>query len=215
LHAPRARLTARILDVELLHCRRCGGGKQLIAFITERAVIVHILDHLGELERAPRMATIGGIHGDGNLTRQQDLWTGRSRYPDLPVDVMPDFENQNQDLVRQTRTPDALLFEHASMRAPACETSQALGDIWVEPTHGGAFDRWDQSAVALKDRALCLHTGNRPCLICRVLTPIRSPCCPATVTRSRPLLAVKHECSASHFGRPCWAWLGRRLRSWL
>jgi hypothetical protein len=71
---------------------------QLIAFITARAVIVRILDHLGELERAPRMAPIRGPPGDGNMTRQEDLWTSRSRHPDQPGDVMPDYENQNQDL---------------------------------------------------------------------------------------------------------------------
>ena len=72
---------------------------QLIAFITERAVIVRILDHLGEPSRAPRMAPIRGPPGDGTMSRQEDLWTGRSRHPDPPVDVMPDYENQNQDLV--------------------------------------------------------------------------------------------------------------------
>ena len=44
------------------------------------------------------MAPIRGPPGDGNMTRQKDLWTGRSRHPD-PVDVMPDNKNQNQDLV--------------------------------------------------------------------------------------------------------------------
>ena len=49
-----ARLIARIYEVDPLRCRRCGGSMQLIAFITERAVIVRILDHLGELKpRAP------------------------------------------------------------------------------------------------------------------------------------------------------------------
>ena len=72
---------------------------QLIAFITERAVIVRILDCLGEPSRAPRMVPIRGPPSDGNMTRQDDLWTGRSRHPDAAVDVMPDYENQNQDLV--------------------------------------------------------------------------------------------------------------------
>ena len=72
---------------------------QLIGFITERAVIVRILDHLGEPGRAPRMAPIRGPPGYGATTRQQDLRTARSRHPDPPVDVMPDYENQNQDLV--------------------------------------------------------------------------------------------------------------------
>ena len=94
-----ARLIARIYEVDPLRCRRCGGSMQLIAFITERAVIVRILDHLGEPSRAPRMAPIRGPPGDGTMSRQEDLWTGRSRHPDPPVDVMPDYENQNQDLV--------------------------------------------------------------------------------------------------------------------
>ncbi len=94
-----ARLIARIYEVDPLGCRRCGGSMQLIGFITERAVIVRILDHLGEPNRAPRMAPIRGPPDDGNMTRQEDLWTGRSRHPDPLTDVMPDYENQNQDLV--------------------------------------------------------------------------------------------------------------------
>ena len=94
-----ARLIARIYEVNPLRCRRCGGSMQLIAFITERSVIVRILDHLGVPSRAPRMAPIRGPPGDGNTTRQEDLWTGRLRHPDPPADVMPDYENQNQDLV--------------------------------------------------------------------------------------------------------------------
>lgn len=94
-----ARLIARIYEVDPLRCRRCGRNMQIIAFITERAVIVRILDHLGEPSRAPLMAPIRGPPGDGNMTRQEDLWTGGLRHPDPPVDVMPDYENQNQDLV--------------------------------------------------------------------------------------------------------------------
>lgn len=86
-----------------MRCRHCAGSMQLIALITERAVIARILDHLGEPSRAPRMAPIRGPPGDGNMTRQEDFWTGRSRQPDPPVDppfdVMPDYEDQNQDLV--------------------------------------------------------------------------------------------------------------------
>jgi len=72
---------------------------QLIAFITECAVIVRILDHLSEPRRAPRMAPIRGSPSDGNMTRQEDFWAGRSRQPDPPVVVMPDYENHNHDLV--------------------------------------------------------------------------------------------------------------------
>jgi hypothetical protein len=94
-----ARLIARIYEVDPLRCRRCGGNMQIIAFITERAVIVRILDHIGEPSRAPLMAPIRGPPGDGSMTRQEALRTGRSRHPDPPVDVMPEYENQNQDLV--------------------------------------------------------------------------------------------------------------------
>ena len=45
------------------------------------------------------MAPIRGPPGDGNMTRQEDLWTGRSRHPDPPADVMPDYENQSQEMV--------------------------------------------------------------------------------------------------------------------
>jgi len=72
---------------------------QLIAFITERAVIVRILDHLGEPNRAPRMAPIRGPPGDGAMQQRGDFTAGRSHHTDPPVDVMPDYENQNQELV--------------------------------------------------------------------------------------------------------------------
>ena len=45
-----ARLIARIYEVDPLRCRRGGSSMLLIAFITERAVIVRILDQLGELK---------------------------------------------------------------------------------------------------------------------------------------------------------------------
>jgi len=72
---------------------------QLIAFITERAVNVRILEHLGEPSRAPRIAPIRGPPGDGAMQQRDDLWTRRSQHSDPPVDVMPDYENQNQDMV--------------------------------------------------------------------------------------------------------------------
>lgn len=46
------RLIARIYEVDPLRCRHCGGTMQLIAFIVESAVIVRLLDHLGEPSRA-------------------------------------------------------------------------------------------------------------------------------------------------------------------
>lgn len=94
-----ARLIARIYEVDPLRCRRCGGSMQLIAFITERRVIVRILDHIGELKRAPRMAPIRGPPSVDAMQQRDDLCTRRSLNVDPPVDVMPDYENQSQDTV--------------------------------------------------------------------------------------------------------------------
>ena len=69
-----------------------------IAFIVERAAIVRLLDHLGEPSRMPRRAPIrgppcAGEWGDGN-----DIGDCTSLVLDPPVDVMPDYENQRQDV---------------------------------------------------------------------------------------------------------------------
>jgi len=50
---------------------------RLIAFITEGAVIVRILDHLGEPSRAQRMAPIRGPP-HGAMQQRDDLDTRRS-----------------------------------------------------------------------------------------------------------------------------------------
>ena len=93
-----ARLIARIYEVDPLRCRRCGGPMQLIAFIAERVVIARILKHIGEPSRAPRMAPIRGPPDTDAMQQRDDLWTRRSHHPDAPVDAMPDYENQSQDL---------------------------------------------------------------------------------------------------------------------
>ena len=72
---------------------------QLIAFITERTVIVRMLDHIGEISRAPRMAPIRGPPSVGAMQQRDDRGTRRSVHLDPSVEVMPDYENQNQDLV--------------------------------------------------------------------------------------------------------------------
>ncbi len=77
-------------EVDPLRCRRCGGGMQWIAFITERAVIVRVLDHIGEPSRAPRITPIRGPLGRREVTQRDDLGTRRPRHHDPPVDVMPD-----------------------------------------------------------------------------------------------------------------------------
>ena len=72
------------------------------AFITERAVIVRIPEHIGEPSRAPRMAPIRGPPSDDAMQLRDELWTRRSHHPDppdAPVDGMPDYENQSQEMV--------------------------------------------------------------------------------------------------------------------
>ena len=70
----------------------------LIAFIALRPVIVRILDHIGEPSRAPRMAPIRGPPGMRAVQQRDDLSARGPLHLDPPVDVMPDYENQNQDV---------------------------------------------------------------------------------------------------------------------
>ena len=71
---------------------------QLITFIVESAVIVRILDHLGEPSRALRMAPIRGP------PRADDYWGDWGAVdcdndsPDPARQVMPDDESQRQDM---------------------------------------------------------------------------------------------------------------------
>jgi len=48
-----------------------------------------------------QFSTTAPIRGppQGAMQQRDDLDTRRSRHLDPPVDVMPDYENQNQDLV--------------------------------------------------------------------------------------------------------------------
>ena len=71
---------------------------QLIAFIVESAVIVRLLDHLGEPSRALPMAPIRGP------PRADDCWDwiadsdNEATTPNPASQVMPDYESQRQDL---------------------------------------------------------------------------------------------------------------------
>ena len=77
----------------------CGGAMQLTTFIVESAVIVRILDHLGEPSRALRRAPIRGppraddYWGDWNAIVDCD-----NDSPDPARQVMPDYESQRQDM---------------------------------------------------------------------------------------------------------------------
>ena len=53
-----ARLIARIVEIDPRRCRHGGATLRRVAFIVERAVLVRILEHLGEPTRAPRAALI-------------------------------------------------------------------------------------------------------------------------------------------------------------
>ena len=79
-----------------LRCRHIGDAMQLIAFIVEPAVIVCLLDHLGEPSRALRMAPIRGPPW------ADDCWDAivdsDNKPPHPASQVMPDYESQRQDL---------------------------------------------------------------------------------------------------------------------
>ena len=76
--------------------RHCDGAMQLITFIVESAVIVRILDHLGEPSRALGMAPIRGPPSTddycGAMVDCDNEGTDPARQ------VMPDYESQRQDL---------------------------------------------------------------------------------------------------------------------
>ena len=50
-----ATLRQRVWGVDALACARCGGRMRWIAVIRDRAVIVRILEHIGEDSALPRM----------------------------------------------------------------------------------------------------------------------------------------------------------------
>jgi len=53
---PWADLLRRVFAIDVLRCDRCGGRRQVIAFITDPEVVVKILDHLGLPSRPPPVA---------------------------------------------------------------------------------------------------------------------------------------------------------------
>lgn len=50
-----ATLLQRIWGIDALACERCVGRMRWVAVIRDRAVIVRILDHIGEEGALPRM----------------------------------------------------------------------------------------------------------------------------------------------------------------
>ncbi len=49
-----AELLRQIFEVDPLRCPQCGGGMRIVAFITQRAVIDRILDHLRRARESAR-----------------------------------------------------------------------------------------------------------------------------------------------------------------
>ncbi|HUG99572.1 MAG TPA: hypothetical protein VMQ83_10400 [Gammaproteobacteria bacterium] len=70
---------------------------RLIAFILERAVIVSILDHLGEPSEPPRAAPIRDPPEVAAWRRMQ-MAESDVLVLDPAPQLMPDYENQRQDM---------------------------------------------------------------------------------------------------------------------
>jgi len=49
-------LLNRVVEMDMAHCRNCGGQLKIIAAILEQAVIDRILTHLGLQARTPPRA---------------------------------------------------------------------------------------------------------------------------------------------------------------
>ena len=68
---------------------------RLVAFIIERATIVRTLSHLGEATDPPRLAAIRDPPEAARAAFAPEF--GLQAF-DVPADVMPDDEDQRQDL---------------------------------------------------------------------------------------------------------------------
>jgi len=53
---PRAELLERVFRFDVLHCERCGGRMTVLAFLTERASVKKVLEHLGLPTTGPPIA---------------------------------------------------------------------------------------------------------------------------------------------------------------
>ena len=61
---PWAELLERVFRIDVLRCERCGGRMTVLAFLTERASVKKILEHLGIAHDRPARregAQSGGI----------------------------------------------------------------------------------------------------------------------------------------------------------
>jgi len=51
-------LLSRVFKVDVLKCENCGGRMTVLAFLTERAVVKKILEHLGLPATGPPKAPV-------------------------------------------------------------------------------------------------------------------------------------------------------------
>ena len=75
-------LIARVYEVFPLLCPMCGGQMRLIAFITHRADILQILNHIGVESDPPHIAPARG----------PPLWEGCDAQVGEGADVEPDWD---------------------------------------------------------------------------------------------------------------------------
>ena len=85
-HILWAVLIARIYEAFALLCPICGGQMRIIAFITYRADIRHILEHIGAETEPPRIAPARG----------PPLWDGCDEPMGEGVEVEPDWDEAAQ-----------------------------------------------------------------------------------------------------------------------
>jgi len=97
-----------LYKVDPLQCPRYGGAMRLVAFSIERASIVRIRSHLGEATDPPRLAA---IRDPPEAARAAFAPQFALQAFDVPADVIPDDEDQRQDVAWSTRRGQRSLDE--------------------------------------------------------------------------------------------------------
>ena len=84
-------LVARIYEVFPLLCPMCGGQMRIIAFITHRADIRQILDHIGVESEPPNIAPARGPPMREDFDAQMDEGAQVEPDWDLAAQPAPDY----------------------------------------------------------------------------------------------------------------------------
>jgi len=79
-----------VWEVDPLTCPRCGTETKIISFITEAAVIQHILEHLGKWEEKKEFL-LGLVRAPPDSNLDEEV-SGRGKLEDMDVfqDAPPD-----------------------------------------------------------------------------------------------------------------------------